>query len=205
MIGLIPRFSPDYTILEIIRALILGDSSAINIRKTIKDLFNCESFFLLNNVRSGIYLILSLLPPGEIILPSFICDVVPQAVFNAGHRPVFVDVDYETLSMPVEQIKANISPNTRAVIAAYLYGMTWSLYELKNLCRERNIILIEDAAAAFGSKYNGQFVGKTGDITFFSFGKGKTLSSGRGGMVLINDYNLSKKIEIIIEKLPLSR
>jgi dTDP-4-amino-4,6-dideoxygalactose transaminase len=106
--------------------------------------------------------------------------------------------------MSVEQIKASINPNTRAVIVAYLYGITWSLYKVKNLCRERNIILIEDAAAAFGSKYNGQLVGKTGDVTVFSFGKGKTLSSGRGGLLIINDCDLSKKIETVIKRLPLS-
>jgi dTDP-4-amino-4,6-dideoxygalactose transaminase len=191
---LIPRHSPDYSISDLIKAASLS-SSAVEIDSSIKKNFGSKELYFLENARSCIYLVLDGLPPGEVILPGYICQVVPQAVVLAGHQPVFVDISLkDNLSMHREKLRAAISSKTRAIIAAHLFGIPCDIQDIKELALKREIVLIEDAAAALGGLYLGQPVACQGDAAVFSFGKGKALFAGGGGFLVVNNDRLKANL-----------
>ena len=191
---LIPRFAPSYTISDIFHSIIQCFQKEDNSPK-INNLFKNSYCAYFSNARSGIYFLLSILPPGEVILPGYICKVVPPAIIKSGHKPIFVDIAVNELNVPINNIYKSFTKNTRALIAPHLYGLPCDLVELQNFCSENNIILLEDAAAAFGASYQGQPIGKFGDAAVFSFGKGKPLSAGRGGLLVINNHELMDKVD----------
>ena len=104
--------------------------------------------------------------------------------------PVFADVDDRTYNLTAKSIEAAITPRTQAVIAVHLAGAPCPIEEIAQLCKAKNIKLIEDCAQSFGSRYRGRHVGGFGDLGCFSFNEFKHLSTGDGGIVLTNDKQL---------------
>lgn len=190
--NLIPRFFPDYSYINII-------SSIFDINKKTYDelldnsLFKLNRLFYLSDARTGIYAILKTLPPGEIIIPAYICQVVPSIVKLSNHCPVFVDIN-DQLSLSIEKIRSKITKKTRAIIAAHIFGFPVNIIDLFELTRAFNLLLVEDAAAAFGGSIQGKPLGKFGDASIFSFGKGKPLWINKGGLLLINNRKMEDDI-----------
>ncbi|MDY0315691.1 MAG: DegT/DnrJ/EryC1/StrS family aminotransferase [Bacteroidales bacterium] len=138
-------------------------------------------------------------PSDEIILPSFsyIASLSPILMCNA--KPVFVDISPETLTLDFDLIKKAITPNTKAVIFVQLFGCSQDLSELKSFLKEKNIILIEDAAQALGSKVNNLNGGEQGDLSCISFDPTKIISAfGTGGVVLTNNQAYYDKLTKLI-------
>jgi dTDP-4-amino-4,6-dideoxygalactose transaminase len=164
----------------------------------IFDYKNNEVIYL-DNSRTGIFSILNILPKGEVILPAYICNVVVSSVIQSGHKPVFVDIDYEeNLSMPIIKIKEKISLRTRAIIAAHIFGIPCNIIDHYQFAKENGILLIEDAAAGLGGYIQGRPLGIFGDVSVFSFGKGKPLWINKGGLLLINNKDIK---DILINSL----
>lgn len=111
-----------------------------------------------------------------------------------GARPVFADIDSETYNIDPQCIADKITPQTKAVVAVDFAGQPVKLNEIRKLCKENNLTLIEDAAHSIGSRYNGQMVGSLADITTFSFHPVKTITCGEGGAIITDDYELYKKL-----------
>lgn len=123
---------------------------------------------------------------------SFIASVTP--VLRAGAVPVFLDINSETYTMDLSQVEAMISPKTKAIIAVHLFGQMLPINELSDIAKKHNLILIEDAAQAMGSEYNGIKAGKTGNCSCISFDPSKIISAfGSGGVLLTDDEVLYKK------------
>ncbi len=138
-------------------------------------------------------------PSDEIILPSFsyIASLSPILMCNA--KPVFVDISPETLTLDFDLIKKAITPNTKAVIFVQLFGCSQDLSELKSFLKEKNILLIEDAAQALGSKVNNLNGGEQGDISCMSFDPTKIVSAfGTGGIVLTDNQGYYDKLTKLI-------
>lgn len=138
----------------------------------------------------------------EVILPANICYAAVYPVIYSGNRPVFVDIDLETGNANLEAIKKRVSEKTGAIIFPYMYGnISKDILELKDFCKERRIILIEDCASAMGANIDGVPVGNFGDYAIFSTGHAKIVDLGNGG-ILTSPKDLN---EIIVEneKLPL--
>lgn len=138
-------------------------------------------------------------PSDEIILPSFsyIASLSPILMCNA--KPVFVDISPETLTLDFDLIKKAITPNTKAVIFVQLFGCSQDLSELKSFLKEKNIILIEDAAQALGSKVNNLNGGEQGDLSCISFDPTKIVSAfGTGGIVLTDNQEYYDKLTKLI-------
>ena len=114
-------------------------------------------------------------------------------------KPVFVDISPETLTLDFDLIKKAITPNTKAVIFVQLFGCSQDLSELKSFLKEKNIILIEDAAQALGSKVNNLNGGEQGDLSCISFDPTKIISAfGTGGVVLTNNQAYYDKLTKLI-------
>ncbi|WP_226783053.1 dTDP-4-amino-4,6-dideoxygalactose transaminase [Oceaniglobus trochenteri] len=145
--------------------------------------------------------ILADLQPGdEVILPSFTFVSTANAVALRGAVPVFVDIDPETLNIDPAAAAAAITPRTKAIIAVHYAGVPAEMDALGELCDRHGLMLIEDAAQAMGSTYNGRPCGSLGALAAFSFHETKNIISGEGGALTINDPDLVVRAEIIREK-----
>ena len=113
--------------------------------------------------------------------------------FNAVPR--WVDIDPDTYCMDPESLRANITPNAKAVIVTHLWGLPAKIDEIRAICDEHDLFLIEDCAHAVGAYYKGKHVGTYGDVGMFSFQEFKQLSCGDGAMLTINDPALAEKME----------
>ncbi|WP_027164693.1 DegT/DnrJ/EryC1/StrS aminotransferase family protein [Mesorhizobium sp. WSM3224] len=120
----------------------------------------------------------------EVIVPSFTYVASINTILQTGAKPVYVDSLPDTLQVDPHAIRNAITPKTRAVMAVHLYGHPCDMDAIPALCRENDLLLIEDCAEGFGTRWKGQHVGRFGDAATFSFFGNKTITTGEGGMVL---------------------
>lgn len=133
----------------------------------------------------------------EVIVSSITFAASANCVRYCGGIPVFADIDPYTYNIDPESIKKLITPKTKAVVAVDFTGQAVQLNEIREICREHNLILIEDAAHAIGTKYDGKPVGSIADMTTFSFHPVKTVTGGEGGAITTNDETLYKKLRLL--------
>jgi aminotransferase len=149
-----------------------------------------------NSCTEGLFTAVQLLgigPGDEVIIPTIHFVGAAQAVLSVGAKPVFCDVDSRTLNTTADDIWSKRTPNTKAVILNHYGGAPCQMDEIKQWCERGNISIIEDAACAPASTYNGQAVGAFGDIGVWSFDSMKIISTGDGGMMYIRDKELADK------------
>jgi UDP-4-amino-4,6-dideoxy-N-acetyl-beta-L-altrosamine transaminase len=130
----------------------------------------------------------------EVIVSSITFAASSNCVLYCGATPVFADIKSDTYNIDPDSIKSRITDKTKGIVAVDFTGQAVELDEIKAICRENNLVLIEDAAHALGTKYNGQGVGSIADMTCFSFHPVKTVTSGEGGAVTTNDEALYKRL-----------
>ena len=111
-----------------------------------------------------------------------------------GARPVFADINPRTYNIDPESVREKLTEKTKAVVAVDFTGQAVELDSLLALCREKGIILIEDAAHSIGTKYKGKPVGSIADMTTFSFHPVKTVTGGEGGAVLTDSRELYERL-----------
>ena len=138
----------------------------------------------------------------EVIVPAFTFVSTASSVVLMGGRPVFCDIEEDTLGMDVEDLKKKITSKTKAVICVHLYGNPCNILEIKRICRKNKIFLIEDACQAHGAKvkFRGsfKFVGTFGDCGCFSFYPSKNLGAlADGGMLVSSKKSIYKKALIL--------
>jgi dTDP-4-amino-4,6-dideoxygalactose transaminase len=127
-------------------------------------------------------------PGDDVVVPSLTFYASAEAVVNAGARPVFCDVDFDTRNVTVETVRAALTPRTKAILAVDLFGLPAPIAEL----RELGLPVLEDAAQAAGSSSGGQMAGSLGDVATFSFYPSKNLGAfGDGGAVATDDAEVA--------------
>ncbi len=133
-------------------------------------------------------------PGDEVIVPdvTWIASVAP--VRYVGAEPVFVDIHRETWCMDPEAFRAAITPRTKAAIVVDLYGAMPDWDRLTEIAAAHGVALIEDAAEAIGSTWHGRRAGSYGTFSAFSFHGSKTLTTGEGGMLLLDDDDLLYRV-----------
>ena len=134
-------------------------------------------------------------PGDEVITAANSFIATAEAIVHAGAKPVFADVDPDTLNIDVAEIKASITPRTRAVIPVHLYGQPADMDPVLHIAEEHGLYVIEDASQAHGARYKGRRVGSLGHAACFSFYPSKNLGAcGDGGAVVTNDDMLALMI-----------
>lgn len=141
----------------------------------------------------------------EILLPSFICFVVVDAVLDAGIKPVFTDVEEEYWTMDVESLKEHISPKTKAVLPVHTYGQACEMKDIIEISEDHNLFVVEDCAQALGGQYHHRPLGSIGNAAIFSCNVDKPMTTGMGGVVYTKNKKLASRIlRIIMEFGPCS-
>jgi dTDP-4-amino-4,6-dideoxygalactose transaminase len=137
-------------------------------------------------------------PGDEVITSPFSFIATAGSIALVGAKPVFVDIDPVTFNIDPTKIAAAISPRTRAIMPVHLFGLPADLDPILAIARPHNLLVIEDAAQAIGSRYNNRFVGTIGDIGCFSFFPSKNLGgAGDGGLLTTNDPALAKTLQMV--------
>jgi len=155
--------------------------------------------------RMAFYYILKALsfPSGsEIIFPALTFWVVPEMARVCGLRPVFVDLDPDSLTIDPKKLEEAINPRTVAVVPTHLYGQPCDMSAILRIAARHRMRVIEDCAHSLGATYHNQKTGTFGDAALFSFQMLKGLNAYGGGMALTNDDELARRIRALAESEP---
>jgi dTDP-4-amino-4,6-dideoxygalactose transaminase len=139
-------------------------------------------------------------PGDEVIMPSFTFASTANAFVLRGAVPVFVDIDPQTFNIDPQLVAANVTPRTRAVVPVHYAGNSCDMDAILRIARERDLIVIEDAAQALLSTWRDRPLGSLGSLGALSFHQTKNVSAGEAGALLINDRELIERAEIVCEK-----
>ena len=136
----------------------------------------------------------------EIIMPSYTFVSTANAFVLRGAKIVFVDSRKDHPGMDEDQIEALITLKTKAIVPVHYAGVACDMDKIMDLATKYKLYVVEDAAQAIDSYYNGKPLGSIGHLAAFSFHETKNIISGEGGMLAINDHQFVKRAEIIWEK-----
>jgi 8-amino-3,8-dideoxy-alpha-D-manno-octulosonate transaminase len=128
----------------------------------------------------------------EVITQAFTFVATVEAILETGATPIIVEVD-RSLNMNPDQLKASITPRTKAVIPVHMAGAAADMDRIVSIAREHRLAVLEDSAQAFGGTYKGRYLGTLGDAGIYSFDFGKNITTGEGGMIVTNDSALFER------------
>jgi 8-amino-3,8-dideoxy-alpha-D-manno-octulosonate transaminase len=174
-----------------------GNWKAVELEKAICDTFGSQYAQLTSSGTSALTTAMAALGIGagdEIIMPAFTFVASFEAVLSTGAIPVLVDID-DTLTLDPAAVRKAITPKTKCVMPVHMCGsMAW-IDELKQICDEHKLILLEDACQSIGATYKGKAVGTIGHAGTFSFDFVKTMTCGEGGVVMTNNEDVYIKCD----------
>jgi UDP-4-amino-4-deoxy-L-arabinose-oxoglutarate aminotransferase len=160
------------------------------------DYIGCDQAVALSSATAGMHLALKALgigPGDEVITPSMTWVSTVNLIVLSGAKPVFVDVDRDTLMTTADLIQERLSERTRLIVPVHFAGAPVDMEPVRKIAAGRNLHIIEDAAHAVGTEYRGQKIGKNGP-SIFSFHPIKNITSGEGGMFCSDDLDLVDRI-----------
>jgi len=139
-------------------------------------------------------------PGDEVIVPSYTFVSTALAFLREGAKVVFADSSAENPNMEVEQIEPLINEKTKVIAVVHYAGVACDMDKIMALAEKHNLLVVEDAAHCIDSYYKGRPLGSIGHLGAFSFHETKNISSGEGGMCVVNDERFIRRSEIIWEK-----
>ena len=171
-----------------------GTNNVIKFENKFKKYIGTNSCVTLNSGTAALHLALSLIDirNKEVILPSLSFVATAHAVIYNGGIPVFVDVEQTTCCIDPEKIKNAITNKTKVILPVHFAGMSCNLDKIMKICRQDNILLIEDAAHAAGTTYKNRKIGTHGFAVCFSFHPVKNLAMPTGGAITLNGKNYAE-------------
>ena len=195
-----PNFS-DQEIAAVARVLRSGwigmGPETIAFEQELADYLGARHVVTVNSCTSALFLALlvSGVGPGdEVICPSFTWCSTANAALYVGAKPVFCDIDADTLCPTVEHVLAKVTPRTKAVMVVHFGGLAVDVGALRTALPQ-GMAIIEDAAHALGARFNNRmWVGSSGNLTCLSFYANKNLSTGEGGAIALSDESMAEHL-----------
>ena len=133
----------------------------------------------------------------EVIIPAICWSTSLWPIVQAGLKPVFVDVDKDTLNMSIKDLEKKINKKTKAIMCVHILGISTEMKKINHICKKKNLILFEDTCESLGTTYDKKYLGTFGDYGMYSFYYSHQITSGEGGMVVCNNeknYNILKSL-----------
>ena len=163
---------------------------------------NSKNCVAVNSGTAALNLALSLydIKDKEVILPSMTFVATANAVIMNGGKPVFIDIDKNTLNIDLEHLKSAITHKTKIILPVHFGGLSCEMDKIKSIAKKNNLKIVEDAAHAAGSKYKNAKIGSHGNAVCFSFHPVKNLAMPTGGLIAINEKNDKKIRESLLAK-----
>jgi dTDP-4-amino-4,6-dideoxygalactose transaminase len=166
--------------------------------EAFSDYIGCKHAIALNSCTAGLNLALEVqgFPEGdEVITTPMTFPATANVILLQKMKPVLVDIEPGTLLIDPKKIEEKITPRTRAIIPVHFAGHSCDMDTINSLAEKHNLLVIEDAAHALETKYNGKKIGSMGNSTSFSFYANKNITTGEGGMVVTDDDDLAEKFQ----------
>jgi len=172
-------------------------SKVFEFETRLKEYLGAKNVIAVNTGTSALHIALDAFGIGEgdeVIVPSLTFCASIQAITALKARPVFCEIDPANLNMNVADVPKRITTKTKAIMPVHYCGNSCDMDALLSIGQKHRILIIEDAAHAFGSTYRGKKVGQFGDVTCFSFDPIKTITCGEGGAVVLPDDDIAEEI-----------
>lgn len=132
----------------------------------------------------------------EVITTPITFAASANCAFYLGAKPIFADIKKDTYNIDSDDIKRKITDKTKAIIPVHYTGQPCEMDEIYKIAKEHNLVVIEDAAHALGADYKGKKIGGISDMTTFSFHPVKHITTGEGGMIVTNNEEFYKKLQL---------
>lgn len=133
----------------------------------------------------------------EVLIPAICWSTSLWPIIQSGLKPIFVDVDKNTLNICIKDLSKKITKKTKALMLVHVLGNSADMRTILKICKKNKLILIEDACEALGSKYNNKQLGTFGDFSSYSMFYSHHITSGEGGIVSIKNKNHSNIIKVL--------
>jgi dTDP-4-amino-4,6-dideoxygalactose transaminase len=179
-----------------------GGEFSSKVRALLKDNYNFEHTYLTTSCTAAIQLCamaVEFKPNDEIVIPSYTFASTPSPFLISGAKIVFADCDTEYPNLSIENIKAVVTKNTKAVMVVHYGGFHEEMEQIQAFCKNKNIILIEDAAQSIHSFNRDTPLGSYGDFSVFSFHETKNINCGEGGLLVVNNEKYLSVIDKMYE------
>jgi len=178
------------TILRALAGIWSGSTRRGHIAEELRNEYATQAVFLVSSGKAALTIILKALAASSqrrrVVIPAYTCFSVPSAIVRAGLDVVLCDVDATTLDFDYQDLQQRLDEAVLCVLPTHLFGRPANIDRVKALCNGKGIVVVEDAAQAMGAASKGRKIGALGDISFFSLGRGKNLTCGTGGIILVN-------------------
>lgn len=198
----IPLSQPDITSVEIDAVTEVMHSNTLSIGPKIEAFERACATIAgrrhgigVNSGTSGLHLALlaaGVKPDDEVITTPFSFVASANCILYVGAKPVFVDIDSQTLNIDIDKVEAAITPRTKAIVAVEVFGHPGGMIELEQLAQRHELVLIEDACEGFGGRIGDRPLGSFGRASVFAFYPNKQITTGEGGMIVTDDDVLAE-------------
>lgn len=172
----------------------------------IKSYTNKKYCFFTNSGITAFYIILkalrSLSEKTEVILPAYTAPSLILPIKKAGLKPVLCDISLKTFTIDIQSIDKHINENTLCIVPVHMFGLPIDMETIMDIAQQRSLFVIENAAPSLGTTMNKRPTGTFGDIGFYSFNRGKNLSTISGGCIITDREEIAKAIETECFALP---
>ena len=172
----------------------------------LKEVLGVKHVYSFSAGRAGLYVILKALGLGEgdeVIVEGYTCVAVSKGVLYTGAMPIYADIDTEDFNVTYESVCERLTDKTKAIVVQHTYGIPCKdIFRIKDFCKEKGIVLIEDCAHVLGQTYEGHMLGTIGDVSFSSTDRTKYISTSIGGFVATNDENIGCRLEEMYKDIP---
>jgi len=176
-----------------------------NYKELISQRLNSQDIYTFASGRMGFYTILKSIGiqnGDEVIIPSFTCIVVPNAILYSGAKPIYCDIRKDDFNIDVSKIEELITSKTKVLYAQHTFGQMCDIDTIKKIAKKYNLLVIEDTALALGAKLEKRYAGTIGDFGYFSTDRSKVINTGLGGIVSVNNKQYLKKFDALYSDIP---
>lgn len=197
-------FTDDRELEEIAKVLSTGyltqGPKVAEFEQMVAQLVGSRYAFAMSSGTAALHLSLVVLDIGvgdEVLVADFTFPATANVVVQQGATPVLVDIDLDTLTMNVDDLRSKITERTKAIMPVHTFGCSADMDPIMQVANEYDIPVVEDAACAIGATYYGRYCGNIGTLGCFSFHPRKVITTGEGGMIITNDDCLAGRIRLL--------
>jgi perosamine synthetase len=181
-----------------------GKRAIEKLTKEFQDYFGAKHLFWVTSGKAALTLILlglaRLSSRRKVVIPAYTCFSVPSSIIKAGLEVGLCDVDPATLDFDMAELQGVLDERVLAVVPTHLFGSCADVARTARYAKARQIYVVEDVAQALGGMKAGSPLGTTGDVGFLSFGRGKNITCGSGGLILTNSDRIAEAIRAEYER-----
>ena len=173
--------------------------------RIISETIKSKNIYTFASGRMGFYNILKAIDiqkNDEIIIPSFTCIVVSNAILYSGAKPIYCDIKDDDFNIDVSKIEQLITPKTKVLYAQHTFGQMCDIKVIKQIAEKYNLLVVEDTALALGAKLENKYAGTIGDFGYFSTDRSKVINTGLGGIVSVNNETYLKSFVELYKEIP---